>query len=119
MDTLVRHLSYKVQSISAELSFFQSFENPKVFHEFRNENKDLYGLMFKLTNGLDIELFTSSKAHNYDEVHFAFGVKEIEKVWSSLRSKYTSSDIFQGRTDQIKQFHVLSPAGFRFEFHEL
>jgi len=119
METLIRHLCYKVESIKAELKFFECFDNPVVFHEFKNDNSQTYGVMFKLTNGLDIELFVTSAARNYDDVHFAFGVKDLDRVWNKLNCDYTTSDIFTGRTDLVRQFHVRSPAGFGFEFHHI
>lgn len=119
METLIRHLCYKVDSIKLELKFFERFDSPVVFHEFKNENSQTYGVMFRLTNGLDIELFTTSAARNYDDVHFAFAVEDLDRVWNNLKCDYPTSDIFTGKTDLVRQFHVRSPAGFGFEFHHI
>ena len=119
METLIRHLCYKVQSIESELEFFECFERPEIFHEFKNEKSQTYGVLFKLTNGLDIELFITSAATNYNDVHFAFAVEDLDGVWNSLSCDYRASNIFTGKTDFVRQFHVRSPSGFGFEFHHI
>ena len=119
MGTIIQHLSYKVSSLKDEIEFFLLFERLNIFHEFVNQQGERYGVMFHLENGLDVELFQSASPIISPDVHFAFGVSDIKHLHVTLSFAHVTSGIFRGKTDGILQFHVVSPGGFRFEFHEM
>ena len=92
----------------------------ELIHEFVNEQKVVYGMIFSVGRGTFMEFFTNDEHSSLGEVfrHFCISVSDINELSKIFSFHSVPFSIKRGRTDNTLQGWVTDPNGIRLEFHE-
>ena len=113
------HVCFKTRNISECKKFYTAIFGARVIHKFFSKNGLLYGYLFRLPGGGELEVFMDDDIKVSDEKHFCIQVENITSFFQRNNSFNIVKDIFRGRTDNVLQAMIRDPDGNLIEIQQI
>jgi catechol 2,3-dioxygenase-like lactoylglutathione lyase family enzyme len=120
IESCLSHVCFSTKNLKSTFQFYNGILGYELIHEFVNEHKVVYGMIFSVGHGTFIEFFTNDEHSSLGEVfrHFCISVTDINELSKIFSFHSIPFSINRGRTDNTLQGWVTDPNGIRLEFHE-
>ena len=113
------HVCFKSKDINECKEFYTRVFSVRVIHQFFSKEGMLYGYLFRLPGGGEIEVFKDNNVKANDEKHFCIQVKDIINFFQMDYNFDIVKEVFRGRTDNVLQAMIRDPDGNLIEIQQI